>query len=551
MLFFLQITLRDLYASIKLPSSAWCDQSPCDEPLTCIKLCKLATQSSSPQQPLVVTHCLTVNSTLHWSLFVHNHEIKHNKCTALATVPERLNPNTLARLLNLVDCLGVCVGQPDEHFIAMAIARKGTFTSHDGATVASLDHYAPVSLNGESFAQTVRTTSCELLVHGVKCDSCKTYRAMLRTRYNRWCHRRSEQISETTSHANERYMKTPEKKAKLGKMKARTHAAEQEIRKLQQKIEQLTEKQGESVNIALHTDLLSIMHEKTDEIEKAYPKGSFRRLFWEEQFRAACAKDPRQVRWHPLIIRWCLNLKLLSSAAYHATRTAGFIKLPSERTLRDYTHYFRSQTGFQQEVNQQLQKEANLEALPECRRFCSLVVDEMKVKENLVYDKYTGEIVGFISLGDINDQLLELERDCQNNEEHPPIAKHVLALMVRGIFFKLEFPYAHFGTENVTADLLFPIIWEGIQQLEGMGLKVICVTADGSSPNRKFFRMHAGVGDASPTFKTRNPFAKEERWLYFICDPPHLIKTTRNCWSHSGWNGTRLMKVCSVYYCSV
>ena len=102
---------------------------------------------------------------------MHNHEIKHNKCTALATVPERLNPNTLARLLNLVDCLGVCVGQPDEHFIAMAVARKGTFTSHDGATVASLDHYAPVSLNGESFARTVRTTSCELLVHGVKCDS--------------------------------------------------------------------------------------------------------------------------------------------------------------------------------------------------------------------------------------------------------------------------------------------------------------------------------------------------------------------------------------------
>ena len=68
---------------------------------------------------------------------MHNHEIKHNKCTALATVPERL---TLARLLDLVDCLGVCVGQPDEHFIAMAVARKGTFTSHDGATVANLDH---------------------------------------------------------------------------------------------------------------------------------------------------------------------------------------------------------------------------------------------------------------------------------------------------------------------------------------------------------------------------------------------------------------------------
>ena len=82
---------------------------------------------------------------------------------------------------------------------------------------------------------------------------------------------------------------------------------------------------------------------------------------------------------------------------------------------------------------------------------------------------------------------------------------------ILAIFFKLEFPYAHFGTENVTTDLLFLIIWKGIRQLEGMGLKVICVTADGSSPNCKFFQMLAGVGDASPTFKTHNPFAKEER----------------------------------------
>ena len=106
--FFLQITLPDLHASINLPSSAWCDQSPRDEPLTCIKLCKLASQSSSSQQPLVVTHCLTVNDTLHWSLFVHNHEIKHDQCTALAPVPERLKPDTLALLLSLADRLG-CV----------------------------------------------------------------------------------------------------------------------------------------------------------------------------------------------------------------------------------------------------------------------------------------------------------------------------------------------------------------------------------------------------------------------------------------------------------
>ena len=88
--------------------------------------------------------------------------------------------------------------------------------------------------------------------------------------------------------------------------------------------------------------------------------------------------------------------------------------------------------------------------------------------------------------------------------------------MVRGIFFKLEFPYAHFGTENVTGDLLFPIIWEGIHQLEVIGLNVIIVTADGSSPNRIFFQMHTGVGDASPTFKTCNIYAKREMAVLYM-----------------------------------
>ena len=100
---------------------------------------------------------------------------------------------------------------------------------------------------------------------------------------------------------------------------------------------------------------------------------------------------------------------------------------------------------------------------------------------------------------------------------HPPVSKHVLVLMVRGIFFKLEFPYAHFGTMAVTADTLSPIVWEAIRQLESIGFKVICVTADGASANRKFVRMHGTGNDLIyKTHKTHNPFAdpKENRPLY-------------------------------------
>ena len=75
-------------------------------------------------------------------------------------------------------------------------------------------------------------------------------------------------------------------------------------------------------------------------------------------------------------------------------------------------------------------------SLPGTRKFVALLIDEMKVKEGLVYNKHTGEIVGFTSLGDINDNLLQLEQE----GEQAQVAKQLLTLMVRGIMFKLNFP---------------------------------------------------------------------------------------------------------------
>ncbi len=60
----------------------------------------------------------------------------------------------------------------------------------------------------------------------------------------------------------------------------------------------------------------------------------------------------------------------------------------------------------------------------------------MKVKEGLVFNKYSGEIVGFTHLGDINDDLVRLEQE----GVHPTVAKQVLVVMVCGIMFKLDFP---------------------------------------------------------------------------------------------------------------
>lgn len=64
-------------------------------------------------------------------------------------------------------------------------------------------------------------------------------------------------------------------------------------------------------------------------------------------------------------------------------------------------------------MNQQLIKEGKLDNLPEHRKYCCLVLDEMKMKENLMYNKYTGEVIGFTNQGSINDELLSLEKRMQ------------------------------------------------------------------------------------------------------------------------------------------
>ena len=89
-----------------------------------------------------------------------------------------------------------------------------------------------------------------------------------------------------------------------------------------------------------------------------------------------------------MTIKWCPHLKLFSFSAYHAMRSSGFITLPSERTLCDYTRWIESNTGCQPEVTEQLLDELKKVKLPEhLKMHVAVVFNEVKVKEGIVYDK--------------------------------------------------------------------------------------------------------------------------------------------------------------------
>jgi hypothetical protein len=344
----------------------------------------------------VDTHfSLKILPDLTWTLFVNNSNVNYGNCSALESVPSVLNTDSLSQFLSKLDKLNVCIGQPDTHFVDMLVAgKKGKIVSSNGKIACYVDKI-PVVVDGQMYPQTVRTTNCEVICTNHKCSSCKKYRATLRSIYHRWS-RRSESSGSSSSFGNDRYLNTLEKKKKMSKWRKRAQFAETTLLKLRDKVRMLTENQGEIISQDMHSDLLEIMKQNTKKVNDTYPEHSFARLLWDEQLKASSV-SPRQMRWHPVLIKWCLNLKLLSSSCYHALRSSGFLKLPSERTLRDYTNYFDHKPGFQDEIDEQLISEIPI-SLSGTRRCVALILDEMKIKEGLVYNKHTGEIIGFSRL---------------------------------------------------------------------------------------------------------------------------------------------------------
>ena len=110
----------------------------------------------------------------------------------------------------------------------------------------------------------------------------------------------------------------------------------------------------------------------------------------------------------------------------------------------------------------------------------------------------------------------------------------MLVLMVRSLTSNLKYPLAVFATKSVTADVLYPIIWQAVKILKiNCQLKVLCITCDGATPNRKFFKMHkTDDHQDDPVYWTINRFSPDKRKIYFVSDVPHLLKTARNCFAN-------------------
>ena len=97
------------------------------------------------------------------------------------------------------------------------------------------------------------------------------------------------------------------------------------IANLEAKINDIICKEG----IELDDETLHPIMMEHDSTISRFPEDSFQRIYWKQE-KEAFEKHKNCIRWHPLMIRWCLYLHHLSSKAYATLRETGCLHLPSE-----------------------------------------------------------------------------------------------------------------------------------------------------------------------------------------------------------------------------
>ena len=426
---------------------------------------------------------------------------------------------TVSNLIKYLLELNICPGLPNNY------------------AGSCIDHSVPRNFNITKYNQSLpspllqskwaRSPSCIVLINSslIKCGSCsvaetKESLSLKRKRDNLILPAKLKAPISLTSH--ERIKLT------LQNYRLENKRLKSEMEQMQKDIQD----QSLPVNNNLEKDLISIMSNANS---KDVPP--FMKLFWEEQQKYLCSSSKTSVRYHPMIIRYCLGLAAKSPAVYDEIRydektNSGFVILPSRRCLRDYKNYIRPQQGFNKDVINELKHIVS--NFSNIERYVILLMDEMKVQENLVWDKHTGDLIGFVDLGDPDLNYATFQKS-------DAIASHILVFLVRSIINPLKFSLANFATSNATSVQMFPLFWKAVGILEeNCKLKVVGVTSDGASANRSMYRMHLNMTreedvnvDVDVVYRTLNDLADEKRYIYFISDPPHLIKTARNCLANS------------------
>ena len=88
-----------------------------------------------------------------------------------------------------------------------------------------------------------------------------------------------------------------------------------------------------------------------------------------------------------------------------------------------------------------------------------LLTDEMKIQENLLWDKHNGELIGYVDLGDIDLNYATLSKVTT-------AASHALVFLIHSIVNSFKFRLTNFATDGISASQMFLLLLKAISICE-------------------------------------------------------------------------------------
>jgi len=496
--------------------------------------------------PPVVMRSVCVTRDLSWHAFIFGQKLSSSNAVIQGLPVSLISKISLQQVLNRIQKAHLCPGSPEDHFVKMLADRGGKrYNTHSGELIAFIDK------KSEHARTTVRTNDCELICHQSvqRCLSCSKYRTRLHIdKYRERNKTETAHYTSHDSHVNYCCLSSEQKDERMRNLEKAKRTERLRNTRLHKEILNEIENNGVVLNGLDEEDMQSVASDVSAQVA-SFPVDSPQRIFWEQQMQYNITQK-KQMKWHPFVIRFALNLKYASTSAYRAVRQSGVISLPSERTLRDYTHWISIKDGPQSELLFHIRKSLGVSETEESMpNSYALLMDEMKIRSGLLFKKNTGELVGYANLGDANENLQELVEVLNGKKvTQKKIAEEILVFMLRDISRpSTSFPVAMYPSVSLSGEKLYPLVFEVVEALELHGFSIVSITSDGNSPNRKFYRI-CGIDNVKPVYKTPNPYASGHN-IYFFCDPPHLLKTTRNNFANSyAHSNTRTLWVSSTTY---
>lgn len=225
----------------------------------------------------------------------------------------------------------------------------------------------------------------------------------------------------------------------------------------------------------------------------------------------------KTMRWDATYVVQCAMLRMKSCAAFRHIKAHGLLPLPSEETLRQIVSSAECDFGLNKLALHNIGEE--LKGLKEHERFVSLILDEAKIKPSMEWDKRRMTWRGKVDVGDT-----ELECDVPDGN-----ATHILIFVIRLYRKNAIQVFAIFAGKNgASGVLLSELIVKCICALYKVGAIVKNVVGDGASKNKSAF-LEMGVSgklEGGAHF-ILHPLDSKNK-IYFLVDPPHLLKCTKN-----------------------